>query len=53
MKSSEAYDLGTDAFFDMMELAQNPYEPGTADHDDWSEGWKDAKADQDEDEGEE
>jgi hypothetical protein len=54
MKISEAYGLGVDAFFDMVELSRNPYEPGTDDHEDWSEGWKDARADHgEEDEGEE
>jgi hypothetical protein len=35
----DAYDDGVTAYYDGAYLCDNPYTPGTENHDDWYEGW--------------
>ncbi len=52
MNSSDAYEEGYDAYWDGVDVTDNPYEEDTDDHRRWEEGWRAAhKHDYDESEG--
>jgi hypothetical protein len=45
MSKSPAFELGYDAYLGPMKGKKNPYQEGTAEHDDWWEGFNNAQAD--------
>ncbi len=52
MNSTDAFDEGYDAYWDGVEVTDNPYEEDTDDHLCWEAGWRAArKHDYDESEG--
>jgi len=52
MIDNDAYDEGYDAYWDGVEVSDNPYEEDTNGHRSWEEGWRAArKQDHDESEG--
>lgn len=40
-----AWELGYDAYFDLLDRDDNPYEFGTTEFDDWEDGWDRADSD--------
>jgi hypothetical protein len=52
MIDNDAFDEGYDAYWDGVEVSDNPYEEDTDGHRSWEEGWRAArKHDHDESEG--
>jgi len=52
MIDNDAYDEGYDAYWEGVEVRDNPYEEDTDGHCSWEEGWRAArKHDHDESEG--
>ena len=52
MATGNAFDEGYDAYWDGVDVADNPYEEDTDEHRSWEEGWRSArKHDYDESEG--
>lgn len=41
MKASSSYDQGFNAHMCGKECRENPFAPGTDDHNDWAQGWRD------------
>jgi hypothetical protein len=52
MDNNEAFEKGYDAYWEGVDVGNNPYEQGTEDFRRWNEGWSAArKHDYDENEG--
>jgi ribosome modulation factor len=43
MAANDAYEEGYDAYWDGVDVTDNPYEADTTDHRSWEAGWRAAR----------